>query len=86
MVDRATILSTDRPIVETDLTLTPQSRTFFRTLWVQSLIIETGSPEGVVEAEQGARYMDDTGATGNILYIKRDNDIAGDKSKGWILV
>ena len=54
---------------------------------MQSLIIDTGSPEGVIEAEQGARYMDDTGTTGNILYIKRDaDDGAGDKSKGWILI
>ena len=86
MVDRTSILSTDRPIVEDDGTLTPQSRTFFRTLWVQSLIIGTGSPEGVVEAEQGASYMDDTGTTGSIKYIKRDDNIGADKSQGWILV
>ena len=87
MVDRIGLLSTDRPIVEVDGSLTSQSRTFFRVLWSQSLIIGTGSPEGVVEAEQGASYMDDAGTAGNIKYIKRDNDDgAGDKSIGWILV
>lgn len=60
-------------------------------LWVQlinnqSLIIGTGSPETVVEAEQGRFYMDDAGTAGAILYIKRDADISGDKTKGWILV
>ena len=50
------------------------------------LIIDTGSPEGVIEAQQGAIYMDDTGTAGSILYIKRDADISGDKTKGWILV
>lgn len=60
-------------------------------LWVQlinnqSLIIGTGSPETVVEAEQGAFYMDDTGTAGAILYVKRDADVSGDKTKGWISV
>ena len=45
-----------------------------------------GSPEGVVEAKQKRLYMDETGTTGNILYIKRDADIAGDRSRGWIRV
>jgi hypothetical protein len=30
--------------------------------------------------------MDDAGTAGAILYIKRDTDIAGDKTQGWILV
>lgn len=86
MVTRAPELSTDRPIIEDDGSLTVQSRTYFRALTDQALIISTGSPEGVIEAVRGANYMDDAGAPGNIKYIKRDNDIAGDKTKGWILV
>ena len=50
------------------------------------LLIGTGSPEGVVDAEQGVEYMDDAGVAGAIKYIKRDNDIAGDTTKGWVLV
>lgn len=46
----------------------------------------SGSPEGVVEAAPGKLYYDTAGTAGNILYIKRDADIAGDKSQGWILV
>lgn len=45
-----------------------------------------GSPEGIVEAQKNSFYMDDTGTAGNIFYIKRDADISGDKSQGWILV
>lgn len=86
MVDRITEISFDRPITESDGTLTLQSRTYFKTLTNQALIIGTGSPEGVIEAEQGASYMDDAGTAGSIKYIKRDNDIGGDKSQGWILV
>ena len=50
------------------------------------LIVGTGSPEGAVEAFVGREYMDDAGTAGSIKYIKRDADVAGDKSKGWILV
>lgn len=49
-------------------------------------ITGAGSPEGVVQALITRRYMDTVGTAGNILYIKRDADIAGDKSKGWILI
>ena len=87
MAVRIPQLSFDRPVVESDGSLTVQSRTHFRALTTQALIIGTGSPEGSVEAEQGASYMDDAGTAGAIKYIKRDNDDgAGDKSIGWILV
>lgn len=45
-----------------------------------------GSPEGVLVALIGKEYMDTAGIAGAIKYIKRDADVAGDKSKGWILV
>ena len=86
MADRITILSTDRPIVESDGSLTVQSRTFFRSIYIQALIIGEGSPEGAVEAEKGSTYQDDLGVAGAIRYAKRDNDILGDKTKGWILI
>lgn len=82
---RISELSFDRPIIDDDGSLTVQSRVFFRTVTDRALIIGTGSPEGVVIAFQGADYMDDTGVAGAIRYTKRDNDILGDKSKGWIL-
>lgn len=44
----------------------------------------TGSPEGVVEAEQYQHYYDTSGGAGNILYIKMQSDIGGDKSLGWV--
>ena len=49
-------------------------------------LIGTGSPEGNVSAFQGQTYMDDAGLTGAILYVKRDADIGGDETQGWILV
>lgn len=87
MVDRISIPSANRPFVDDKGILTSQSRTFIRSLFIQALIIDSGSPEGVIEAEIGSSYMDNTGTAGNILYIKRDTDDgAGNKSIGWILV
>ena len=59
--------------------------------WTQSVsrlavISGTGSPEGVVNAQQDSLYVDRAGTPGNILYIKRDTAIAGDPKQGWVLV
>lgn len=51
-----------------------------------SIITGSGSPEGVVEAPITTLYMNSSGTSGNILYIKRDSDISGDRTQGWILV
>lgn len=60
--------------------------TWAKNVTALQILTGTGSPEGVVEAEQFTLYMDDIGTAGSILYIKRDPDISGDKSTGWILV
>ena len=83
---RISLLSFDRPIIEQDGSLTAQSRAYFKTVTDRALIIGTGNPDAIVEAEQGAQYMDDAGTAGNILYIKQVADIGGDKSLGWVLV
>lgn len=59
--------------------------------WIQlvtelDIITGTGSPEGVIEAKQKRLYMDEAGISGSILYIKRDADIGGDRTQGWIAV
>lgn len=45
-----------------------------------------GSPEGVVASRQDRIYRDTTGVAGSILYVKNVDDVAGDKTMGWILV
>lgn len=52
----------------------------------RGLLIGTGSPEGVVEAQQGIEYMDETGAAGAVKYIKQLSNIAGDRTKGWVAI
>lgn len=51
-----------------------------------SIITGSGSPEGVIEARATRLYMDTAGSAGSILYIKQVDDIAGDRTEGWILV
>ena len=41
----------------------------------------TGSPEGVVTAEVSQRYMDTTGSSEAVLYVKQ----TGSGNTGWIL-
>jgi len=60
-------------------------------IWVKQvtergLLIGSGSPEDVVEAQQGAEYMDEDGAVGSVKYIKQSADVGGDKKKGWVLI
>ena len=61
-------------------------RTWANEITRLDLIIGAGSPEGVVDATQGRQYMDNTGTSGAILYIKRNAAIGGDSTQGWILV
>lgn len=86
MVARVTSPTPNRPVVEEDGSMTLEMRAWTQIITDQALIIATGSPEGVIEALQGAKYMDDAGTVGNIEYIKRDADVAGDKTLGWILI
>ena len=58
---------------------------FSEELVAMTLIIGSGSPEGVYAARQGREYMDQTGTTGSIKWIKKLSDIGGNKTMGWIL-
>jgi len=82
-----TKININKPIVEADGTMTKQSRTFFRAIMDRSLIIGSGSPEGVVPALQGSSYMDEDASVGSIFYIKqKDADGAGVDSNEWKLI
>lgn len=59
---------------------------FFNLVGDLAIAEGSGSPEGVLEARVTKLYMDTAGTAGNILYVKRDSDIGGDATQGWILV
>ena len=82
------IISPDarRAIILEDSTMADPFRRWTVEVSRLGLELGEGSPEGVVEALQGTEYMDTLGTAGNIKYIKRDSDVLGDKSLGWILI
>jgi len=60
-------------------------------LWMAGVDLGTpitgsGSPEGVVQARQFQLYINTTGTTGTLLYIKMQPDIGGDRKQGWVAV
>jgi hypothetical protein len=75
-----------RAIVKENGTMQDVYRIFTSMVALLDILNGTGSPEGVVEATQRRFYMDDAGTAGAIVYIKRDADIGGDKTQGWILI
>jgi hypothetical protein len=87
MVNRITQPSGNRPLVDDNGIMTNETVAWVQLVTNRTLIVGTGSPEGVVDALQGAIFMDDAGTAGSILYVKRDSaDGAGVKTNGWILV
>ena len=43
---------------------------WMRQVTDRGLLIGTGSPVGVIEAQQGVEYMDEAGAAGSVKWIK----------------
>ena len=85
MATRITGLPVTRPITSNGI-LTQEARSYFRVITERALIIGSGSPEGLVEAEKGTTYMDEDATTGSIMYIKKLDEISGDRASGWELV
>jgi len=81
-----TAIERNTQLVGSDGKLTLRAAVFFEELTynlnLNTAIEGTGSPEGVITADRGQRYMDTTGAAGSILYIK--TTATGDT--GWKLV
>jgi hypothetical protein len=73
------------PIISDERLMETSFRLFLSDLAALYIVSGVGSPEGVVEARAKKLYMDTAGTAGAILYIKRDADIGGDKTQGWIL-
>lgn len=87
MRNTITKINTINPIVDPKTGMVnDQFRLFLLQTAERGLLIGTGSPENVVEAQQGAEYMDETGLAGAVKYIKQLADIGGDKSQGWVAI
>ncbi len=79
-------LQVDQPIVYPNRTMFEHFRTEMIALGKTKMLTGSGTPEASIAADVGQLYMDTSGTAGLILYVKRDSDVAGDATKGWILV
>lgn len=75
-----------RPIIDANGEMSQDFRDWTQRVSLLGTIEGAGSPEGVVEALPTQKYMDTSGIASAIEYVKRDADILGDKTKGWVLV
>jgi len=79
-------IDADTPIVTSNGVMSDVFQRWMNQVTRNDLLIGTGSPEGVIEAQIGREYMDDTGLAGAVKFIKQLPDIAGDRTKGWVAV
>ena len=75
-----------QPILDQRMAMTNAFRSWTQLITLASPITGEGSPEGIVEAQRTRFYMDTSGIAGAIMYVKRNADISGDRTKGWILI
>jgi hypothetical protein len=76
----------EAPIVKENGSMTEEHQRWTTQMTNLDLIVGSGSPEGVIAAIVGRQYMDDTGTTGSLLYMKKLADIGGDRTQGWVAV
>lgn len=73
-------------IVDENGLMTQVMRNWVQDMTNTDLFTGTGSPEGVIKANVGRTYQDNSGVAGTIRYAKKLSDIGGDESLGWVLV
>lgn len=78
-------LTSRNPLIDDMSAASQEMRTWAQQVTLSIPIRGEGSPEGVISAEQWQTYIDTTAASGSIKYIKKLEDIAGDKLQGWVL-
>lgn len=79
-------LDSNTPIVDEEGNMTDYFQRWMNQMTRLDLLVGTGSPEGVIEAQIGREYLDTTGAAGAVKFIKQSADIAGDRTKGWVAI
>ena len=79
-------LNAGQPIVLEDFTMFQTFRNWARCVSDALPIVNTGSPEGVVEAAQYALYIDEAIPLTPVQYRKMLPDIGGDRTQGWAVI
>ena len=81
-----TPLNIDIKILDESGNMTQEFHDWTSEVSREGLLIGAGSPEGVIEANQGREYLDTTGSAGSVKFIKQLPDIAGDRTAGWVAI
>lgn len=76
----------DSPIVDKRGVMTDAFQIWVTRMTGLDLIVGTGSPEGVIPAEVGRDYLDQTGLAGAVKFTKQLADIGGDRTQGWVAI
>ena len=79
-------LSAGQPVVEDNGTMSQAFRLWAVQVSDQMLSVNTGSPEGVLEAPQYALYIDEAAPLTPVQYRKMLPHIGGDRSMGWVVI
>lgn len=75
------------PIVDKDGRMNLVFKAWVREVTKLNPIIGSGSPEGVVEADIGRLFIDESAdLVSPFLYMKQKSDIAGEIKDGWRLL
>ena len=79
-------LNASQPIVDHGGTMSQVFRSWAVLMSNQMPIINTGTPEGVIEAPQYSLYIDEAVPLTPVQYRKMLPEVAGDRSKGWAVI
>ena len=79
-------LNATQPIIEPDGTMSQAFRSWAVLMSNQMPIVNTGTPEGAIEAPQYSLYVDEAVPLAPVQYRKMLPEIGGDRSKGWAAI
>jgi hypothetical protein len=79
-------LNIDTRIMNENGSMTEEFHNWVSSVYRRGLLVGSGSPEGNIEAEVGREYLDETGSTGAVKFIKQLPDIGGDRKQGWVAI
>lgn len=80
------VLPMSFPIVDSSGMASQTMREWVLKVAANTIIVGTGSPEGIVEAAQYSLYIDETTPTAPVQYRKMITSIAGDRKQGWVVL
>ena len=86
MSQTAVKLNATQPIVDPDGTMSQVFRSWALLMSSQMPIVNTATPEGVIEAPQYSLYIDEAVPLTPVQYRKMLPEVAGDRSKGWAAI